>query len=724
MIDPRTREQFERSVLSRLRALGRRVRWYAAVDGLAILGLALVAAMAVTFLVDRTLWLERDMRVVQLVSVLALLAAAAWYWLVRPLRVPVGPQEIALLVERRFPELESRLITAVEFSAPDAAERHTDVARSPELINAVVLQARRAFEPLPLQQTLARGRFRQRASVAFGTLALIAALAVIADGTMSLWFQRNVLLRDVAWPMRHRLHVEGLVDGKLIVPRGDDLAVVAVVDEGYRAPRQVFIEFTGQEGARGRDQMPAEEGQQRPRFTYTFERVSESMTCRVYGGDAPPQMFTIEAIDRPQITGVVMGIVPPQYTRLEAYDLRPGQTVAEALKGSRIRLQIRTNKPVRQAVLVRQTAGQEQELGPAERLGDLEYAASDRPEGSSGYYFRMLDDRDLSNISDRTPPVRMSVRLVPDSPPKVRLKLRGVGEMITPQAVLPVETDLSDTYGLAAARLVYELPGREGFKPVTEPLPGFEAGTRTFSHALEWSAATHSLKEGDRLLLRAEGTDFDDVSGPNVGQSPTFTLRVVNREELLAELNRREQEYRQDFERLTHQQEQLYSELLTLAGLGPGDDPDRARRMAQLARTQRDYAGRVGGMRLQFEQVLSELRVNQLSSPAAESRLGGAIIEPMNALARTQMPAAADLLDRLSRQADALELGEARAAQEAVLADMQRILANMLKWEGFQEAVALLREVLKMQGNLSEETEKRIEREIFGNSPATGPSQP
>ena len=48
---------------------------------------------------------------------------------------------------------------------------------------------------------------------------------------------------------------------------------------------------------------------------------------------------------------------------------------------------------------------------------------------------------------------------------------------------------------------------------------------------------------------------------------------------------------------------------------------------------------------------------------------------------------------------------------------MNRILTNLVKWEGFQEAVTLLREVLRMQKQVSEETEKRIEAEIFGVEP-------
>src|SRR5436853_3572616 len=148
MIEERTRQQFERSVLARLAALGRRVRWYALVDGAAPLALAMIIAMAATLMIDRSFWLGRDMRTVQLLTILGVLAALAWFFIIRPLRVPVGASELALLIEHHFPHLQSRLITAVEFAAPDAAARHTDVPRSQDFIDAVMRQAQREFDPL------------------------------------------------------------------------------------------------------------------------------------------------------------------------------------------------------------------------------------------------------------------------------------------------------------------------------------------------------------------------------------------------------------------------------------------------------------------------------------------------------------------------------------------------------------------------------------------------
>ncbi|MEP0844249.1 MAG: hypothetical protein HRF43_16235, partial [Phycisphaerae bacterium] len=127
-------------------------------------------------------------------------------------------------------------------------------------------------------------------------------------------------------------------------------------------------------------------------------------------------------------------------------------------------------------------------------------------------------------------------------------------------------------------------------------------------------------------------------------------------------------------------------------------------------------------IRVQFEQVMSELQVNQLSSPAVEARLGGAIIAPMGALQRNRLPAAADGIDGLARNASDEAIQSVKTSQDAILADMNRILAAMQKWEGYQEAVALLREVLKMQGNLNQEVERQLEEEIFGGPPGTRPA--
>ena len=41
---------------------------------------------------------------------------------------------------------------------------------------------------------------------------------------------------------------------------------------------------------------------------------------------------------------------------------------------------------------------------------------------------------------------------------------------------------------------------------------------------------------------------------------------------------------------------------------------------------------------------------------------------------------------------------------------MRRILRNMLKWEGYQEAVTMLRDILRLETELNEETRQELDR--------------
>ena len=112
-----------------------------------------------------------------------------------------------------------------------------------------------------------------------------------------------------------------------------------------------------------------------------------------------------------------------------------------------------------------------------------------------------------------------------------------------------------------------------------------------------------------------------------------------------------------------------------------------------------------------FEQILAEMRINQLASAAAEQRIGDGIVAPLSELVKRDIPAAADAVRRWSRDGDR-EGGLAIDAQQvALLSRMRAVLSNMLQWEGYQETVNMLRDILRLQQDLRRETRKTMERE-------------
>ena len=233
----------------------------------------------------------------------------------------------------------------------------------------------------------------------------------------------------------------------------------------------------------------------------------------------------------------------------------------------------------------------------------------------------------------------------------------------------------------------------------------------TFSTSLSWPVAAEGLSAGETLTLSVRASDLNNVTGPSTAQSPELTLRLVTREELLAELARREQEYRMDFERLTDTQEQIRGGLLTaVSRLGQREDPAvLAIQLAALERRQRNVAGSVNVIRQRFEQILAELRVNQLDTRDERQRLGQGIIAPITQLAKRDLITAADMIRQWARETSPKRGSQVDPHQVAILSQMRAILANMLQWEGYQEVVSMLRDIIRLQRELHGETKEAIE---------------
>ncbi len=694
-------DQFNRQILTRLGRLGTRLRCYALATGAATLMTFLLVAGAVQMALDYTFRLPVDMRAALLGIIVLFAGVTVWRRLWKPFRFPFGPREMACLVEQQNPALRSVLISAVQFASGNVGP---EASNSPALMRAVIDNASKAVSALSFRSVLQHGRARRSLFAVLAVVGLWVSAVWARPEEMGTWFDRNVLLGDSQWRQKTQLHVE-LPHGVLSGARGDDLEVRARADG--EVPRSVTIYFEFASGKSGRETMigVGERG-----FRYTFARVEEEFRFRLAGGDDQTEWFQAQLADRPAVEQVSIHVDPPGYSGLQAFDVPPDQLAVEAIKGSEVTIGVRLNKPVVAADFL---VGQDV-VAAATGSGDT-WSVTVQPAETRTYHFALRDELDLINKR----PVRLSIRVIKDAAPRVRMKLTGVSDIITTQALLPVEMSFSDVYGIARAEMFYEIARVTG-DPNRVDLSDFTPGMTKYDTVLRWSVGALPLVPTDRLTLYAEAADFDDVSGPNEAKSATLSLRIVTSDELLAELARREQEYRQEFERVIEQQEELRRNLLSAIRRSEqkDDGAQSPSRIAPLERRQRQIAGQVNLLRQQFEQILAEFEVNGLDSTTVRKRLGDNIVAPLRRLVKRDLVSAADSLRAIDRDASEGTASAADAAQVAVLDEMRRILTNMLKWEGFQEAVTMLREVLRLQKDLHAETREEIERraaELLGD---------
>jgi len=692
-LDPKRIDQFEAEVVPLLKGLLRRVRLYVFAEGLAYTSMAAVLCFTLQLAIDYAFRLRVDLRAGLLLAILLLLGMLSWRRLVRPFLVRITLEDAAAVVERKFPALQSALISAVQFASGRVDPVGT---KSPHLVGRVIERAVQAVGDLPTGQVLHHSRARIHSALVCVVLLGMVSFTWLAPETVGTWFERNILLGSAAWRQQTYLIVLNDEDGDGVIyaPRGDDLEV-RVQAQGKR-PRQVSIDLYFASRKRQSHAMTAVG---RDGYRFTVARLAEGLSFHVRGGDARNDDIRVELVDRPRIVEATVTIYPPAYTREPSRALRTGKSLIELLHGSEIEIRFKTNKALRRAVLLEG----ENEISEVAEVGGV-FAARFFPQRNATYTFQLVDQNELINKRPR----QFLVRLRQDAPPTVSVKIDSAGDLVTPQAVLRVDLSAKDRYGLGGGVLICDLTG-DPVRGSRIELAEIVEGSReaTFSRTLV--LASLGAEEGRQLLLRTEVSDLNDVTGPGVGLSSKYTLRIVSTEELLAELARKEQEYGQEFERLIEIQEKVRNDLLSAAGMVQHrTSRPPAINLVSLKRRQRQLARQVTHVGTQFQRIYDELVINRLGSDQVERRLLNDIARPLQVLADTTIAEAADLMDRLSKNASPVEFVVIDRLQEQGLVEMRRILDNIAKWEGFHETITLLQTIIKMQRNLRKETDDTL----------------
>jgi hypothetical protein len=299
------------AVSSRLRAVGRRLRGYLLIEGAARVAVSLVLAGLVQFLLDYgTRGLRWSMRAALLAAIIVLALCLLWRRVISILALRIEPADTAKLVERRFPQLSSLLISAVRFASGEVGPVETN---SPSLMASAVRRATDGARALDFAAVLAPRRARRAGAALVAALAVAIAVPAAAPEMARLWFARNVLLREVPWPKRTHLIVD-LPHGELVGARGDDLTVQARA-EGVR-PGEVEIRFATDSGQRGRETMSAVGRDENVHYRYTFKNAREEFTFYLEGGDDVTEVFRARLLERPRVDSAEIHVVPPTSTKI------------------------------------------------------------------------------------------------------------------------------------------------------------------------------------------------------------------------------------------------------------------------------------------------------------------------------------------------------------------------------------------------------------------------
>jgi hypothetical protein len=734
--------QLTTGVVHRLGQLRRYLALWFWFDGLAKVFWAAIGLLLVDLVLDWFFRMDKPQRAVMLALMAAVLAYVAYRRLMLPLSASISDDALVLEVERRNPDLCQSVISALQFSRMEDLDRR---GYSPVMVRQTVQRGATASADVNFNAVLDDRELRLNGILLFFAVLLLGAVAVGAfvHPLVKIWANRNLLLGDAVWPQKTYLRIEREKDGKVVFPRGEDWTqLVTVLDEEpYKSqviPANVYIDFRRARG-RATQTMKRKEGTPpqgtKAEFEAVFASVIESFEFRARGGDAYTPWIRVELVEQPAINDLQLEVIPPAYTQQSPQPLPAGRGPYFILKGSTLKLAGTANKE-----LVRAEIRHDGKSQPLEIQDGLKVSGELKPDDIAATQY-VIDLEDTLKLTSRRP-TTFGLRIRADREPRVRVRLIGVSGMVVPQARIPFSCRVSDDFGITDLQAHFQWRGDDPQNPDGKGDFQFESikpNLGKIELALDdvLELEPHKIPTGTGLTFHFAAPDNDNISGPNLGRSSDFLLRVVTEEELRTDLLRREKEQRQEFERLVKGEEDLLTDAKALEAAtreAATLTQEQKDLLMQMQKKQKVFGTNTGAIAERMTSIAIEVDNNRLEEADGKlkSRLQE-IIKPLRELSDTDMPEVVQSLDQIRRQANLLAernkaIADSLAQQEQTIEKMKRVLALMVKSEGYQEAVNLLYEIQKAEQNVFDltvkEQQERIRKILEGSKPPETPKPP
>ncbi|MEO2017462.1 MAG: hypothetical protein ABGZ53_24175 [Fuerstiella sp.] len=732
---------------------------------------------------------------------LAVMLGGGTWQILRHVLVPmfarIRDTDVALLLERHFPEFQDRLITTVEGT-------HGYPATGPvvsSMLQRTADQANTVAGNVHADDVFDFGPLTKRGVVTGMLLLSLVGCSVVRPGALERWWNAFVLCEEsyhlrtttldffvIAQPADRRVEFRRDEDDWLhLHPRGADLELEMVVPSGdspagkpWVVPERARIDVIRSDGTTSRTYISATAAN---RFRFILTRLQEPVTIEVLAGDyRTPQPLNIRTVTPPDIDTIELDCNYPEYTGwnelMESAISVQGSEVALPLE-TEFRLRAKSNKPLHSIRIVAdrfELAGDRfsstiiprddqqialREHGPLLSSDGMMIEAlfrvttSSRSEGQAGAganIVRPLDEdsaeaevaasgalpissnsslrfflHDEDDVTSATPE-SLRVRGIPDKPPVIATRTKGIGNSITRRAVIPMTGTIQDDYGSQSAGFQFLVDDETEWRP--RPFRNvFPTGTTAYrlgesdrSRPEQFSVQPLDLTEGQTLAVAVVATDGCTIPKPNATRAEPIVFRIVSNEELLALLYSREINLRRRFEEVIQELQRVRDDLQFHEDVARRVEGDGANSKSEdriglttcatrCGNSLRRQSNELTAVAESFEEIVAQLINNAIPPPQLAEAMRSDIVRPL--LAVTEEPM--NMADRsVSEFRVAATSGKAASKLVAVsirdvsfvIAELRGILEKVRDMAEFHEALRDLKDILEEQQRILNETKR------------------
>ncbi len=378
-----------------------------------------------------------------------IIALAAWagtitvsVWFLRPALSTVNLQSAAYLVEKREPEHEERIISAVEFAQnPPPVEQ-----ASPDLVQQVITQARQHTEHIHLPTVLSAQTLWRRIGYCGAAVLAWLILWPLFPQTVTTGVWR--IFAPWSTPPGCGLTIR-VTPGDVTTGQGDTLEIIgrAILPPGGKPVHSMTLAMNNSAGFQRLINMTRIGPHQ---FRSEVKNIAASFQYRLQADHIATPWYHARIIARPRISELQLRYTFPAYTSLPPRRVVGKNGTIQALIGTQVQLIVQASEPLATASSLSMhtpIAGVLQQL-PLTKLAGLEYQATFPVQYTSRYRINLINAQGIKNSDNREWPIIA----IPDHPPMIHILEPARRVRVRVDDVIPITFAASDQFGLAGVK--------------------------------------------------------------------------------------------------------------------------------------------------------------------------------------------------------------------------------------------------------------------------------
>jgi hypothetical protein len=623
------------------------------------------------------------------------------WFIVWPLARLPRLDRLAAEIEKRQ-DLKEMVRAGFEFSRDETASQRY----SPELVREVIRQAVQKLSGLQVRSIFLDRRYLKLVPFAAAGLVVLLAVTLFNPDIVTQAGRRVVTPREVA----ALPHVPNLLarPGNVTVLAGTDVTVSGLDLGRSGQPLNISFNLSGNfwktepatlvHGAvAGPDAFDHHD--------YTFKDIRNSTSYYFEADGHKSEKYTITVVHEPILTDVRVTLTPPAYTGEAPSTLTENAGNVQALEGTKVRVQGRSNNPLKNAFV----QFDEKPRQPVEHTGrDL---AFDFTALADGHYKVLLEDS-LGFAAKN--PLAYSIEVFQDHPPTVDVLEPGKDTDMPRTQEIDLGFVAADDYGVARASLHYRKNAEGDFMAKPVPL-GAQKSKKEMAVAYHWNISGETFFPGNTIEYYIEVADNNIVTGPGVARSKTYRITMPTIGQLY-DTAREEEQHRdetmktaiEDSKQLSEQLDKLSREYVKTEKM----DWSQKKQFDKAMETQQAVQQKIEEAKKSLDDTLQKLSENEMTS----QQIGEKMEEIRNLMEQINSDELKKYMEQLKQAMEKLSPEEMKQAldnlkinTDEMMKNLERtanLLKELQKEQKMEELVRKSQDLMDKQSDLNEQTEK------------------